>query len=226
MTQKGLLVLTIAALLSIFESRATLGDVRREQTARRPYIVEIGQPYAINAHRLQYEIEHISELNEYVTNYGYPDYAEIQDTSPEWPWEAYEVRLYYLQPNRETDFSPVILSPAAPNFGVLRFRGEITPEKRHEVELVLQAREKPAVSPPVTAAPPVAEAPPPAVAAPAPEPAAHGLTEALVARIEAAAERSAQAADRAAAESDAAVRSADRTTSIVEKLETRAATQR
>ena len=225
MTQKGLLVLTIAALLSIFESRATFGDVRREQTARRPYIVEVGQPYAINAHRLQYEIEHISELNEYVTDYGYPDYAEIQETSPEWPWEAYEVRLYYLQPNREADFSPVILSPAAPDFGVLRFRGEITAEKRHEVELVLQAREKPAVSPPVAAAP-VAAAPPPAVAAPVPEPAAHGLTEALVARIEAAAERAAQAADRAAAESDAAVRSADRTTSIVDKLETLAATRR
>lgn len=217
MTQKGLLVLTTVVLLSVLHSGAAFGDVRRERTARRPYIVEIGQPYAINAHRLQYEIDHISELNEYVAKYGYPDYAEIQETSPEWPWEAYETRLYYLQRNLETDFSPVFLSPAAPNFGVLRFRGDITPEKRHEIELILQAREKPAVPPPVAAAPPAVAAQPPTD---------HGLTEALVARIEAAAERAAQAADRATAESEAAVHAADRTTNIVEKMEPRAAARR
>ncbi|HEX7409786.1 MAG TPA: hypothetical protein VF515_19320 [Candidatus Binatia bacterium] len=217
MTQKGLLVLTTVVLLSVLHSGAAFGDVRRERTARRPYIVEIGQPYAINAHRLQYEIDHISQLNEYVAKYGYPDYAEIQETSPEWPWEAYETRLYYLQRNLETDFSPVLLSPAAPNFGVLKFRGDITPEKRHEIELILQAREKPAVPPPVAAAPPAVAAQPPTD---------HGLTEALVARIEAAAERAAQAADRATAESEAAVRAADRTTNIVETLEPRAAARR
>lgn len=217
MTQKGLLVLTTVVLLSVLHSGAAFGDVRRERTARRPYIVEIGQPYAINAHRLQYEIDHISQLNEYVAKYGYPDYAEIQETSPEWPWEAYETRLYYLQRNLETDFSPVLLSPAAPNFGVLKFRGDITPEKRHEIELILQAREKPAVPPPVAAAPPAVAAQPPTD---------HGLTEALVARIEAAAERAAQAADRATAESEAAVRAADRTTNIVETMEPRAAARR
>lgn len=217
MTQKGLLVLTTVVLLSVLHSGAAFGDVRRERTARRPYIVEIGQPYAINAHRLQYEIDHISQLNEYVAKYGYPDYAEIQETSPEWPWEAYETRLYYLQRNLETDFSPVLLSPAAPNFGVLKFRGDITPEKRHEIELILQAREKPAVPPPVAAAPPAVAAQPPTD---------HGLTEALVARIEAAAERAAQAADRATAESEAAVHAADRTTNIVEKMEPRAAARR
>lgn len=217
MTQKGLLVLTTVVLLSVLHSGAAFGDVRRERTARRPYIVEIGQPYAINAHRLQYEIDHISQLNEYVAKYGYPDYAEIQETSPEWPWEAYETRLYYLQRNLETDFSPVLLSPAAPNFGVLKFRGDITPEKRHEIELILQAREKPAVPPPVAAAPPAVAAQPSTD---------HGLTEALVARIEAAAERAAQAADRATAESEAAVRAADRTTNIVETLEPRAAARR
>lgn len=217
MTQKGLLVLTTVVLLSVLHSGAAFGDVRRERTARRPYIVEIGQPYAINAHRLQYEIDHISQLNEYVAKYGYPDYAEIQETSPEWPWEAYETRLYYLQRNLETDFSPVLLSPAAPNFGVLKFRGDITPEKRHEIELILQPREKPAVPPPVAAAPPAVAAQPPTD---------HGLTEALVARIEAAAERAAQAADRATAESEAAVRAADRTTNIVETMEPRAAARR
>jgi hypothetical protein len=224
MTQKGLLVLTTVILLSALHSGAAFGDVRRERTARRPYIVEIGQPYAINAQRLQYEIDHISELNEYVANYGYPDYAEIQETSPEWPWEAYETRLYYLQRNLETDFSPIFLSPAAPNFGVLKFRGDITPEKRHEIELILQAREKPAVPPPVAAVPPPVAAAPPAVAAQPPTD--HGLTEALVARIEAAAERAAQAADRATAESEAAVRAADRTTNIVETMGPRAAARR
>lgn len=202
MTRKGLLILATVILLGSAQSGAASADVRRVRPARRPYIIEVGYPYAINARRLQYEITHLSELRGYIEDYGYPDYAEIQEISPEWPWVPYEVRLYYLQPNLEADFSPVALSPAMPNFGLLKFRGEIAPHKRHEIELVLQARRKSTV---------------PALANVSPL--SPGLTEALVGRIEAAAERATRAADRATADSAAAVRAADRATNIVEKMQ-------
>jgi hypothetical protein len=212
MTRTGVGVVATALLLLATEVGAAIGEVRRERPARRPYIVEVGQPYAIGVQRLQYEIDHISALKTYVEEYGYPDYAEIQEISPDWPWEAYEARVYYMQPNLELDFGPVFLSEAAPDFGVLKFSGDITPEKRHEIEVVLQAREAPPPPPP----PPPAEAqavqpPPPATEG--------GLTESLVARIEAAAERAAQAADRAAEDSEAAARAAERTVNIVDKME-------
>jgi hypothetical protein len=222
MTRIGVSVVTTALLLlaaSAGTAFGVYGDVRLEQTERRPYIVEIGQPYEIGIQRLQEEINHISALSTYVRDYGYPDYSEIQEIRPEWPWEPYEVRLYYMRRNLEVDFGPVILSEAAPNFGALKFLGDITPEKRHEIEVVLQAREAPP-APPVAMAPAVEPAPPP------PPPSEGGLTEALVARIEAAAERAAQAADRAAQDSEAAARAAERTVNIVAKIEQQRAAAR
>ncbi len=211
MTRSGVCVLAAALLLGAASAPTVFGDVRKERTERRPYIQEVGEPYAINFERLQYEGNHISELQEYVQDYGFPDYSEIQEILPEWPWEPYEVRLYYLDRNLEVDFSPALISPAFPNFGVLKFRGDIPAAKRHEIEVVLEARKTPPA--PVVAAPAA-----PAVAAPAPQNSG-GLTEALVARIEAAAERAAQAADRAAQDSEAATRAAERTVNIVNKME-------
>jgi len=189
---------------------AAIGDVRRERPARRPYIVEVGQPYAIGVQKLQYEVDHISALKVYVEEYGYPDYAEIQEISPEWPWAPYEVRVYYMAWNLEVDFGPVFVSEATPNLGMLKFSGDITAEKRHEIEVVLQAREAPPPPPPPAEAQAV-QPPPPTTGG--------GLTESLVARIEAAAERAAQAADRAAQDSEAAARAAERTVNIVDKME-------
>jgi hypothetical protein len=217
MTRTGVPVVATALLLLAANAGAASGDVRRERTERRPYIVEIDQPYVIGAQRLQQEVNHISALKTYVRDYGYPDYTEIQDILPEWPWATYEVRLYYMRRNLEVDFGPVILSEATPNFGVLKFRGDITPEKRHEIEVVLQAREAPPAPPVAAAVEPVAAAAEP-VPPPAP-PSEGGLTEALVARIEAAAERAAQAADRAAQDSEAAARAAERTVNIVDNME-------
>lgn len=210
MTRTGVPVVATALLLLAANAGAASGDVRRERTERRPYILEVDQPYAIGPERLQQEVDHISALMTYVGDYGYPEYTEIQDILPEWPWAPYEVRLYYMRRNLEVDFGPVILSEATPNFGVLKYQGDITPEKRHEIEVVLQAREAPP-------APPVAAAEEP-VQPPAP-PSEGGLTEALVARIEAAAERAAQAADSAAQDSEAAARAAERTVNIVDKME-------
>ncbi len=217
MIRTGIAVLATAVLLVAARTGPACAEVRRERPERRPYIVEVGQPFAITGARLEGEVHRISAAREYVGDYGYPDYAEIQEVSPEWPWEAYELRFYYMRPNVEVDFGPVFLSEALPNFGVLKYRGDITPEKRREIDIVLQARQAPPTE--------VAPAPPAAAAAP-PAPSPGGVTEALVARIEAAAERATQAADRAAQESEAAALAAERTVNIVDQLEREAGTSR
>ncbi|MFN8627202.1 MAG: hypothetical protein U0587_14620 [Candidatus Binatia bacterium] len=186
-----------AFMLSAAISGAAFGEVRRERPARRPYITEVGQPYAINAGTLDDEIHRISDLRTYVTRYGYPDFAEIQEITPEWPWKPYEVRLYYLDRDVEADFGAVNLSPATPNFGIMKFHGTMTPQKRREVAIVLRSR----------------------LQAPPPRPT--DSMEALVSRVEAAAERAVQAADRAVAESEAAARAAERTAATVRKMERR-----
>jgi hypothetical protein len=223
MTQKGLFVFAAVSLFSIASAGRALGDVRIETSDRRPYVVEIGEPYSISFSTLQREAANIEELREYMRDYGSPDYAEIQEIEPDWPWESYEVRLFYLRRNLETDFGHVIFSSAMPDLGVLKFQGDIPPDKRHEIEVVLQARE----APPPAPAPAAEEPSAPAAAPPEPEGAEEGLTgdviERLVQRIEAAAERASQAADRAVEQSEAAVRAADRTVSIVDKLEQQAA---
>lgn len=220
MTRRGLFVLAAATLFSLATAGPSFGDVRRQTTRRRPYIVEIGEPYSISMPTLRREAGKINELREYLDYYGRPDYVEIQEISPDWPWESYEVRLYYLRRNLETDFGHVFFSAAMPDLGVLKFQGEIAPDKRHEIEVVMQAREAQPPPAPIAEAPP---APPVPAAEPAePEVAEKRLTgdviEALVQRIEAAAERSSQAADRAVEQSKAAVRAADRTVDIVDQL--------
>jgi hypothetical protein len=193
----------VAVALSAAASGTALGEVRRERLARRPYITEIGQPYALNAGALNQEIVRISDLRTYVSRYGYPDYAEIQQIAPDWPWKPYEVRLYYLDRDVEAVFGGVNLSPATPNFGVMKFHDNMTPQKRHEVELVLQSGIGPAARPPSAASAPA------------------DRMAVLAARVEAAAERAVQAADRAVMESEAAARAADRTVATVQKMEQR-----
>jgi len=211
MTQRALFVLAVAALILAVCGR-TPAEVRRERTERRPYIVEVGEPYSISMEAVDREAGKIREMSEYLSSYGYPDYAEVQEVEPEWPWESYEVRLYYMHRNIETDFGHVLFSPAMPRLGVLKFQGEIAPQKRHEIEVILAARSAPPPAPV-----PVAQTTVP-VAAPVEPQAKVDKTEAIVARMEAAAERAARAADLAAEASEAAVRSADRTESILDKL--------
>jgi hypothetical protein len=200
MIARGFGVVVAAAVLASALPANAVGTVRREAPARRPYIVEIGEPYEISTETLKAEADNLSELKEYLRDYGYPDYAEIQEIEPQWPWDSREVRAYYLRRNQEVDFGHVILSAAMPNLGVTVFHGQIPPDKAHQIEVILQARQAPAVAPTTAAK-------------------TGGLSEALVARIEAAAERAAQAADRAVSESNAAVSAAERTESIVNKLE-------
>jgi hypothetical protein len=232
MTKRGLLALGTLALLGILASGTSFGDVRRTTSPRRPYIVEVGEPYSISPSTLEREADHLTPLRDYIGSYGYPDYTEIQEIEPEWPWESYEVRAYYMRRNLELDFGHVFISPAMPHFGVIKFQSDIPPDKRHQIEVILQTREMPPAPPPAPPAVAAAPAPPapPAAEVAQPEtraaepPASGGLTEALVARIEAAAERAAQAADQAAEQSEAAVRAADRTTNLVNEMIETAAT--
>jgi len=218
MNAKGLLIVAATIGFALTAPRRAPGDVRRETPDRRPYIVEIGEPYGITMRAVSREAAHITALREYLSEYGYPDYAEVQEIRPEWPWESYEVRLYYIRRNLETDFGHVFVSAAMPHFGVMKFLGDITPEKRHEIEVILESRE---TQPPPAPAPAAVMAP----AEPAPAPAVEqheqssgGLNETLVARIEAAADRAAVAADRAAESSEAAKQAADRAVAIVDQL--------
>jgi len=168
MTHRRLFVLATVILLSAATGRPCVGDVRRERTAQRPTVTEVGEPYSISMATLQREAEKISDLRDFMIRNGYPDYAEVQEVAPQWPWESYEVRLYYMHWNLEVDFGRVLFSSALADLGVEKFQGEIAPEKRHEIAVILQARQAPP-APPAAEAPPVA---PPIAPAPAAEPAA------------------------------------------------------
>lgn len=217
--RKGLILVFTTACIAFLSPPLAQGGVRRVVPQRRPYIVEIGQPYEINMDTVRQEAGHISEMKRYLAQYGYPDYAEIQEIEPKWPWESYEVRLYYMRRDLETDFGHVFISPAMPGFGVMKYKGYIPPDKRHEIAVILQAR----VAPPPPAAPVKRVAKATVVSKTKPktkkQPATHGLTEALVARIEAAANRAQKAADSAAEASNAAASAANRTLNIVDKME-------
>ena len=168
MTHRRFFVLATVVLLSGTTSRPCVGDVRRERTAQRPTVTEIGEPYSISMATVQREAEKISDLRDFIIRNGYPDYAEVQEVAPQWPWESYEVRLYYMHWNLEVDFGHVLFSTAMADLGVEKFQGEIAPEKRHEIAVVLQARQTPP-EPPAAAAPATA---PPMAPVPAAEPAA------------------------------------------------------
>jgi len=174
MTHRRLFVLATVVLLSAATGHRCIGEVRRERTEKRPTVTEIGEPYSISMATLQREAENISDLRDFLIRNGYPDYAEVQEVAPQWPWESYEVRLYYMHWNLEVDFGHVLFSTAMADLGVEKFQGEIAPEKRHEIDVILQARqtppepptaEPPAVAPPMapaSASEPAAASPPPA----------------------------------------------------------------
>lgn len=232
MTHKRRFVLAIVVLLVNTFLDPAFGGVRRERPDSRPTILEIGEPYSISAATVQREAEKISDLRDFLIRNGYPDYAEVQEISPDWPWESYEVRLYYMRWNLEADFGHVLFSDALADLGVLKYQGDIGAPKRHEIEVILDARSAPP-APPAQEAAPIAPMPPASQAAPvpqaeaapaepqaaAPAPLSDAFYDALATRLEASADRAARAADAAVEQSEAAVRAADRTVSIVEKLE-------
>jgi hypothetical protein len=167
------------------------------------------------------ESEKLSELHDFLVRNGYPDYAEVQEVVPDWPWDSYEIRAYYMHWNLEVDFGRVLFSEAVADLGLEKFQGEIPAEKRHEIDVILQARQVPPPQTPVLEAP----APPhiPVTPATSGEPVGtnppESKLEALVARLENAADRASRAADLALEQSEAAVQAADRAVNIVDKLQ-------
>jgi hypothetical protein len=160
MTHNRLFVLATVGLLIGTAGGPSAADVRHERTERKPSIVEIGEPHSISMATLQREAGKISDLRDFIIRNGYPDYAEVQEVAPAWPWESYEVRVYYMQWNIEVDFGHVLFSDALADLGVEKFWGDITPEKRHEIEVILQARQAPPPAPPVVEPPPAMPAEP------------------------------------------------------------------
>jgi hypothetical protein len=195
-------------------------EVRRVTPANRPYIVEIGEPHAIDSYGLDRERKINSDLRAYLNLYGWPDYAEVQEIEPVIPWDAYEVRIYYLRRNTEIHFGRAFISPSVTDLGVVKYEGRmdagtrdrivalVTPAQTGEPEPVVIRREEPA-------AVEVAAAPVEVAAAPVEPP---DELELIIQRMEAAADRATVAAEKAAAASEAANASADRTVSVLEKL--------
>lgn len=204
------LALVVGLWLVPVASLAIGPEVRRMTPAHRPYIIEVGDPHAIDSHGLDLERKINSDLRAYLSFYGWPDYAEVQEIEPEIPWDVYEVRIYYLRRNVEVDFGRAFISPIVKDLGVIKYEGRmdsgtrdrivalVTPAQTGEPEQVVIRREAPA---PIQ----VAAAPPDEI-------------ELIVQRMEAAADRATVAAEKAAAASEAANASADRTVSILEKL--------
>ncbi|HVN88142.1 MAG TPA: hypothetical protein VMW17_25140 [Candidatus Binatia bacterium] len=188
-----------------------LDDVRRETPPNRPYIIEVGEPQTLGPRALRKEAKLNSDLRAYLHFYGMPDYAEIQEIEPNVPWDAYEVRLYYLRRDREIAFGRAFISPVVTDLGVIKYQGKLDPATRDRIVAMV-------TPPPSTAGeePANVDIKPVAVTAAA-APQADEI-EMMVRRIEAAAERASVAADTAAAASDAANASADRTVNILGKL--------
>jgi len=186
-------------------------DVRRVTPPNRPYIVEIGDPQPIGPRALQKEEKINSDLRRYIDFYGWPDYAEIQEIEPNIPWDAYEVRCFYLRRDREIAFGRAYISPVVTDLGIIKYQGRIDPATRDRIVALI-------TPPPSTAGeePEHVEFKP--VTAPAPAVAQPDEIEMMVRRIEAAAERASVAADNAAAASEAASASADRTVNILGKI--------
>jgi hypothetical protein len=203
MSKSGVGLLVAAAVLAdVALTHAEVDGTRSERDGGRPYIVEVGVPFAISMEELRQEASGIPELRDCLQDYGSPDYAEIQPIEPEWPWAPSEVRVYYLLRNLQLRFAHLGVTTAAPNLGVMVFRGGIPREKVQQIHVALHLPAQPG----------------PAIAT-----GSGGVEgEALVARLEASAERAEQAADEAVAQSEAAVLAADRTENIVRKITQRA----
>jgi hypothetical protein len=215
MRKTNRLLIGSAVLASMLTAPVVHGDVRRTTPERRPYITELGEPYGISFNTLDSEARKNSDMRAYLTRYGWPDYAEIQEIIPEWPWESYEVRMFYLHRNLEVDFSHVVVSRALTDYGLLRYQGSIPSMKRHEIEVILEARNAPPPPPPPAVVQPQDEP----SSEPAPQTSGDGLSEEMVRRIETAVDRAVRAADVAAEQSARAASAAERTVDLVDKME-------
>jgi len=197
----GLLIVGLACT-----SGAAAADVH--PALGRPELLEVGNPMLISRETLAREMERNWELRTYVNLYGWPEYAEVQETVVNEPVVPYEVRLYYLRRNQQATFSRVNVQAWIRDFGIRRYMGTIPEET---VARLLTAEGE-------INAPKVPE--PEAVVEPAPPKAAGPQDDvsAALLRMEAAADRAALAAELAERASAAADTSAARANAVLDKL--------
>ena len=116
--------LTVLVLFGLgFSSAAPATELR--PAFNRQEVMEIGDPILISRQLLETELERNAEMRSYVSKYGWPDYAEVQEVTVDEPLAAYEVRLYYLRRNQQIAYSRVYVSPAFPDFGIRTYDGPI-----------------------------------------------------------------------------------------------------
>ncbi len=120
----AIVAIVMVAVVSGFARGA--GELRRETPARRPYIVEIGDPRPLTKAQLEREMRLNSDLRDYIGYYGFPEV-------PDAPWDAYEVRLYYLRRRQEVAFGRAFVAPTVTDFGVLKYLGPITDADRERL---------------------------------------------------------------------------------------------
>jgi hypothetical protein len=198
-------VLVIVGLT--FSGRAGAADLRA--AVGRPELLEVGNPILISRETLAREMGRNQELSTYVTLYGWPDYAEVQETVVNEPVAPYEVRLYYLRRNQQVAYSRVYVSRWIHDFGIRRYMGPI-PEETLARLLTAQGEIMPGKVP----APEVGVEAEPAKAHAGPE---DGISAALL-RMEAAADRAMLAAEMAERASAAANASATRANAVLDKM--------
>jgi hypothetical protein len=120
--QLGIRAFASLAVL-ILTGGSAVADLR--PAINRPEVLEIGEPALISRAALKREMDRNSDLKEYVDLYGWPDYAEIQRTAVQDPLDDYEVRLYYLNRERELVFVHVHVAPGMTDYGIKRYEGPI-----------------------------------------------------------------------------------------------------
>jgi hypothetical protein len=242
----GRLVVVMFSFLAVVAGFS--GSARAELRAvpERPGIFEIGDPVMINKTSLEHEMRLNANLASFIENYGWPDYAEIQEVQVDYPFAPYEVRIYYLRRNSYMAYGRVIVAPSVFDYGIRKYEGDIRPETLDRLltvavlpeddvhqAAVVQVDPQPvvyevhneapaeAVEAEVVEAEVVEAAPAPAVEEPvvvaAAAPATDRTLEQIIQRLEAAAERAAAAADMAEQASLAANSSADRATTALER---------
>jgi hypothetical protein len=199
-------------------------------------VFEIGDPLMINRTSLEHEMRMNANLAAFIENYGWPDYAEIQEVQVDYPFAPYEVRIYYLRRNSYLAYGRVVVAPSVFDYGIRKYEGTISAETLDRLltaapvhagePAIVEVEQDPvvyAVEPePVDVV--EAEVVEPAVVAveepvavAAASPPTDQTLEQIILRLEAAANRAAAAADVAEQASIAANNSADRATTVLER---------
>lgn len=111
----------LALILTAMTVAPSLAELR--QAPGREEIVEIDNPVLVSRTVLQDEMRRNTGLSRYIRTYGYPDYVEVQEIQPDWPWAAYETRLYYVRRQRYLAFGRVNVAPYVTDYGLQKYEG-------------------------------------------------------------------------------------------------------